>query len=172
MAVKEYFTTINKRTNVSRLGCSVCPLKNINDTLKVNSLSNQLMFKKKLTSYNKNHTNCDKSEITPTITRSKHNECYCNHMEHIKKKSYPKIVCSKRFKKPNLIDMDEDWLKEMMEFRRENWFDCHSDSFIDTTCIQHINHICKFIVLLISFISNLQPRYNNLDLIFLLIKLE
>lgn len=124
-----------------RLGCSVCYEKNT--TLIDNNLSNNLKLKKKKlvnnVTNNLKYNKCKKGEVISTL-KPQVNECYCNHMEHINKESSPKLICSKRFNTPN-IDIDEDWLKEISEFRRENWFDCHSD----LTIFKKVNSICKYI---------------------------
>lgn len=113
-----------------RIGCSVCSDKNT--TLIDDNSSNKLKLKTKNlgnnVTTNLKYNKCNKGEVISTL-KPQVNECYCNNMEHIKKESSSKLICSKRFNTPN-IDIDEDWLNEMLEFRRENWFDCHSNSTI------------------------------------------
>jgi len=139
MEIKEYSIAVDKNKKNNRIGCSVCKNKNTNDTLVLNSSSYKHWQESK---HFKNSTTktkykgCDKNKITPVI-KPKVNECYCNHMDQIKKEPLPKIICSKRFKLPSFIDIDEDWLNEIIEFRRENWFDCHADSFVDSILLNH-----------------------------------
>lgn len=149
MGINKYSIAIGENTKKSRLGCSVC-LKNNIDTLILNSSSNKLRNGKKLIKNNITNTKYkeyEKNKMIPVI-KSKMTECYCNHMEEIKKESLPKLICSKRFKTPNLISIDEDWLNEIKDFRRDNWFDCHSNSVIDLVSAQNIKPSCKYIILL------------------------
>lgn len=153
MADKEYSNVIGEDKVKSRYGCSVCPKKVTNGVLIVNSSSNsnkQLLNKKKngINDTNSKYKDNGKSKIITGIkSRSKVDECYCNHMEEIKKKYFPKVLCSKRFKIP-ILDVNEDWLNEITEFRRENWFDCHSDSFTDAICLNNINPSSEHIYIL------------------------
>lgn len=148
MEVKKYSLAVGKNKNNSRIGCTVCKKKNTDDILDLNFSNKQWHESKHLNNSTTKfkYKGCDQNKITPVI-KSKINECYCTHMEQIKEESFPKIICSKRFKLPNLINIDEDWLKEIIDFRRENWFDCHSDSFVDTVCIKNDNPFCKFTTL-------------------------
>lgn len=123
--------------NKSRIGCSVCKKKVPSDTL-VRHDSKRL----KNSTTKMKYKGCDQNKMTPVI-KPKVNECYCNYMEQIKNESFPKILCSKHLKLPSLIDVDEDWLNEIIDFRRENWFDCHSDSFVGSFYIQNDNPFCK-----------------------------
>lgn len=159
MAVEEYSNVTGLKKVKSRYGCSVCPKKVTNGTLIVNSSSINLLLNKK--NVNHNDTNSkyldnDKSKIKAIISEPKVNDCYCNHMEEIKKKLFPKVLCSKRFKIP-VLDIDEDWLNEISKFRRENWFDCHSDTFTDAICLKNINSSSEYIfILTINYIIKLK----------------
>lgn len=142
MEIKKYSIAVDKNKNHSRIGCTVCKNKITNDNLVLNSSSykhwqESKHFKNSITKTK--YEGCDKNKMTPVI-KPKVNECYCNYMDQIKKELFPKIICSKRFKLPSLIDIDDDWLNEIIEFRRENWFDCHADSFVDAISIQNVNH--------------------------------
>lgn len=146
MGVNEYSNNVCKNTKERRIGCSVCPKKNINVKLADNSSSNKPCLNRKCLKSNvtsTKHKEFEKSKITPTvILKPIIKECYCNHMEKIKKETFPRLICSKYFKIPNLID--KDWLHEIVEFRRENWFDCHSNSSIDANCVKNINPLCEY----------------------------
>lgn len=143
MQNKEYSTAVGRSTKTNRLGCSVCPKKIDNEN--VNSKSNNIWFERKRVKHNE----CEKSKITTAFpSRAKVNECYCDQMEQIKTLS-PKLICSKYLKMPNLTHVDKDWLNEIMEFRRENWFDCHSDLFNDNISIKNINSGCKYIIIFV-----------------------
>lgn len=141
MAVNENYIAVNKNTK-SRFGCSVCQKKNLEEPFFLNPCTNKLKLetKKKANDSNTEYKKCKQVPI-----QSK--ECYCNHMEQIQNKAIPRLICSKRHKTPNHIAIDNDWLNEMKEFRRENWFDCHSDSFVDTDFMKNINSLCKCIFL-------------------------
>lgn len=129
----------NEYSSHRRLGCSVCSKRN---TTLINNSSKNLRLEKKYleknVTTNLKYNKCEKSNIISTL-KLKDNECYCHHMENIKKEALPKLICSKRIKTP-YIDIDKDWLNDILEFRRENWFDCHSD----TTILKKVNRICKF----------------------------
>lgn len=125
-----------RQSTKSRLGCSVCLKKKYIDKL----------ARKQKHNYN-NNMQLRTNEKTPSvIPRPTFNECYCNYMQQMEKESFSKIVCSKSFKTPNLIDMDENWFNEIKEFRRDNWFDCHSDVFVDS---KSVKPLCKHILLLV-----------------------
>lgn len=149
-----------------RLGCSVCPKKAttkyklIDDNSSTNKLRHQRKDLKKsvTTKYNKS----EKSEIVPTV-RPKVNQCYCYNMEHIKREPPPKLLCSKRFENP-ITDNDETWLNEILEFRRENWFDCHSN----TTFPKNIYPICKYTYTIYSYVFIKLNRF-KLFLIYLIV---
>lgn len=132
----------------SRLGCTLCPKKNTDVKLVDNYSSNKpwLSIKcMKSNIINGKYKKNEKIEIKPTlISKPIIKECYCNHMEKIKKEIFPRLICSKHFKTANLIDIDKDWLHEIVEFRRENWFDCHSNLFSDTNCVQNINPLREY----------------------------
>lgn len=149
MRGNKYSIAVGDNTKKSRLGCSVC-LKNNTDTLIINSSSNKPWHGKKYLKnniINTKYKECEKNKTIPVI-KSKINECYCDHMEEIKKEVSPRLICSKRFITPNLIHIDEDWLNEIKDFRRDNWFDCHSDSVIDLIGTQNVKSLCKFNILL------------------------
>lgn len=155
MGVKEYSNNVCKNTKESRLGCSVCPKKNIDVKLVDNDSSNKPWFNRKCLKndvINTKFKHFEKSEITLTpIQKPLVKECYCYNMEKIKKGIFPRLICSKHFKTPNLIGIDKDWLHEIVDFRRENWFDCHSDLFFDANCIQNINPLCEYHNMVLEF---------------------
>lgn len=144
MGINEYSVSINKNLK-NRLGCSVCSKTNSNNSLEVNSSTNKLKFENKQKNSFKS-VNCNKCKKTSVLLKPKVNECYCHYMEHIKKPCFPKLICSKQFQTPNLLTVDKNWLDEIKKFRQENWFDCHSDSFIDATFLQNINSLRKCII--------------------------
>uniref|UniRef100_A0A2S2P872 Uncharacterized protein n=2 Tax=Schizaphis graminum TaxID=13262 RepID=A0A2S2P872_SCHGA len=132
---------LDKNIIKSRLGCSVCKKKVNNDTSIKNLSSKPWIDKRnlKINVVDKKCINCEYSKLTPTVTlNTKINECYCNHMEETKNETFPKLICSKRFKTPHLTDINEKWLNEIIEFRRQNWFDCHADLLNDGICVQNI----------------------------------
>ncbi|XP_015374514.1 PREDICTED: uncharacterized protein LOC107169314 isoform X2 [Diuraphis noxia] len=140
MRIKGYSTAPDLNTKKSRLGCSVCKKKIINDTPIENCSSKPWIDKKHIkNSVPVKTKNCEYIKLAPTDMLSpKIRECYCNYMEQKKIESFPKLICSKRFKTPHLTDINEKWLHEIIEFRRLNWFDCHADSLIDEICDQNI----------------------------------
>lgn len=140
----KYSSAVYQSTKNIRFGCTVCPKKNKNDTL-INSSSNKLWRDRNHLKNNVTNTINEKSKTSCTIRRPTVNECYCNSMERLKTESFPKLICSKHYKTPNLMDVNQDWLQEIIKFRHENWFDCHSDSFIDAMSVQNNNLICRFI---------------------------
>ncbi|KAE9531681.1 hypothetical protein AGLY_010887 [Aphis glycines] len=147
MGIQRFSIPMDKNRIKSRLGCSVCKKKINNDTSIKNSSSKPWIDKRNLENnvFDKKCINCNYNELTPTIKlKTKINECYCNHMEQLKNESFPKLICSKRFKTPHLTDVNETWLNEIIEFRRQNWFDCHADSFIDGFCVQNIIPLNSF----------------------------
>lgn len=150
MAVNENSDAVNKNTK-SRFGCSVCQKKNLKDSLFLNSWTNKLKLE---TKEKANDSNTEYEKCKQLLIQSK--ECYCNHMKQIQNKAIPRLICSKSYKTPNHIAVDNDWLNEMKEFRRENWFDCHSDSFFDTDFMTNINSLSKCI-----FVINL-PNSNKI----------
>lgn len=131
---------VNKNSK-SRLGCSVCQKTNFKDVFLVNSF-NKLKLGTKQKAIAMKFKKCE------SITSIPSKECYCSRMEQIQDKVIPRLICSKRYKTPSNIAIDYDWLNEMKEFRRENWFDCHSDSFVDTEFVKSINSLCKFIIVI------------------------
>ncbi|XP_060869479.1 uncharacterized protein LOC132944250 isoform X2 [Metopolophium dirhodum] len=141
MGVIEYSTASDLNIKKSRLGCSVCK-KKINNDKPIEHFSSkpwidQKHLKNKVS--DKKIRKCEYIKFSPCVTLSpKISECYCNRMEQTKNESFPKLICSKRFKTPHLTDVDEKWLNEIIEFRRQNWFDCHADSSIDGICVQNI----------------------------------
>lgn len=141
------YSAVGRSAKNNRLGCSVCPKKIDSENIILNSSSNNLYFERRCLKHNEH----EKSKLTSAfLSRAKVNECYCDQMEQIKT-SIPKLICSKYLKIPNLNHVNEDWLNEIIEFRHENWFDCHSDMFIDTTSIRNINSPCKYIIILVEF---------------------
>lgn len=151
--MKQYCALVDKNAK-SRLGCSVCSKKTSNDNSNVKSsfyktnVENKVLEKN--VTYKKHKEINGKSKRTPDfIDKPKINECYCNHMEPIKKEPFPKLICSKRFKTLDLVDIDEDWLHEIKEFRRENWFDCHADSLININSVKN-NRPCKCVVFVVK----------------------
>lgn len=150
MGGNKYSSALNQRIEKSRLGCTVCVKKNANDTL-VNHIEHVEMSSNKPwldRNHLKNKFTSTKNEKSTTPYKPSVNECYCNHMEQLKNEPFPRLICSKLFKTPNLINVDKNWLHEIIEFRRENWFDCHSDSFIDTMHVQNNKAFCKFIIII------------------------
>lgn len=137
MGFKENTISIGENKYKNRLGCSICLRKSTCDNLIINpSISKLHLANNYLESNEKKNK------------KKKHNECYCKHMEQIKEKSIPKLLCSKRYSNINRNGKEEDWFNDVITFRRENWFDCHSNNVIDSTCI---NPLCKYIVLTILF---------------------
>jgi len=149
MGVKEYSIYLDQNTKKKRLGCSVCK-KKINNDNSIENVSSKPWIEKRYLKNNvldKKLKNCELSNLSPTkIPRHKIKECYCNHMEQVQIESFPRLICSKRFKTPHLTDIDEKWFNEIIEFRRQNWFDCHAESFIDSTYVQNINPLSKCII--------------------------
>lgn len=141
MGVQGYSIASDLNTRKSRLGCSVCKKKINNDT-QIEHFSSKPWIDKKQIKNNvseKKLKNCEYIKLAPTVVLSpKISECYCNHMKQTKTESFPKLICSKRFTTPQLTDVDEKWLNEIIEFRRQNWFDCHADSFIDGISLQNV----------------------------------
>lgn len=138
---------LNKKNTRSRIGCTVCKKKNTNSTSNVSFLSHKKLAEKKKMkddmSKNYNGITSDKNVIKTEIElKPKKNECYCNYMELMKRESYPKLVCSQRFKTPNLVGIDKDWLNEIKKFRHENWFDCHADSLTHEIYLKNIIPQC------------------------------
>lgn len=150
MEVKEYSNNVCKNTKKSRIGCSVCQKKNFDVKLVDNYSSNKPWLNRKCLISNITNTkfkNVEKSEISPNLAlKPLIKECYCNNMEKIKIEIFPRLICSKSFKTPNLIDVDKDWLHDIVEFRRENWFDCHTNLFFDANSLQNINPLCEYIL--------------------------
>lgn len=145
MGVEEYSVSTNKNIK-SRLGCSVCLKSNSNNSFRVNSSDNKLKFEKKQKNnlISVNYNKCKKT--SSVLLKPRVNECYCHYMEHIKKPYFPKLICSKQFQAPNILNVDKDWLDEINKFRRENWFDCHSDSFIDAALLQNMKSLRMYII--------------------------
>lgn len=148
MGGNKYSNAVNQSTKNYRLGCTVCLKKNTNNSLINTSSSNKPWRDRNHLKNNVTNTKNEKSNTSCIIHRPSTNGCYCNHMEYLKNESFPRLICSKHFKTPDLIDVDHDWLHKIIEFRRENWFDCHSDSFIDALCVQNNNPFCKFFYIL------------------------
>lgn len=147
MGVKGYSVVSDLNTKKSRLGCFVCKTK-INNYTSTEHFSSKPWIEKKHLKNKVTDKKCRKCEyikLSPSVTSSpKISECYCNHMEETKNESFPKLICSKRFKSPHLTDVDEKWLNEIIEFRRQNWFDCHADLSIDGICVQNIISPSKY----------------------------
>jgi len=148
MRIKGYSTASDLNTKKSRLGCSVCK-KKLNDDTQIKNFSPKPGIDTKHINNNvseKKSKNCEYIKLAPTVKLSpKISECYCNHMKQTKDESFPKLICSKRFKTPHLTGVNEKWLVEMIEFRRQNWFDCHADSLIDGIYDQNIISLSKYI---------------------------
>jgi len=155
MRIKGYSTASDLHTKKSRLGCSICKTKIINDTQNQNCSSKPWIDKKHIkTNVSENTKNCEYIKLAPTsILSPKVRECYCNHMEQKKNESFSKLICSKRIKTPHLTDVNEKWLNEMIEFRRLNWFDCHADSLFDGICDQNIIPLSKYIGHIFMFLK-------------------
>lgn len=157
MGVKEYCNNECKNTKESRVGCSVCPKKDIDVKLVDNYSPNKPWLNRtflKSNIINTKFKNFEKREVLPTlILKPNIKECYCNNMEKIKKEICPRLICSKNFKSPNLIDIDKDWLHEIVEFRRENWFDCHSNLFFDANSLQNINLLREYLLYAIKIFN-------------------
>lgn len=134
MDIEEYSTSKMK----CRLGCSVCLTRNTSDHLVINSSINKLCLGN---NENKKQQNkCDKCKIIPMNID---HECYCNRIKHVKKESIPKLICSKHYSNLNHNDKEKNWFNEIIEFRRENWFDCHSN-INNVTYLKDINPLCKY----------------------------
>jgi hypothetical protein len=147
MGENKYSSAVNQSIEKSRLGCSVCLKKNTNDTL-INHIDISPNKPWRDRNHLKNNVSITKNEKCITLCKPTINECYCNHMEQLKNEPFPRLICSKLLKTPNLINVDKKWLHEIIEFRRENWFDCHSDSFIDPMFVQNNKPFCKFIIII------------------------
>lgn len=169
MRIKGYSTASDLNTNESRLGCSVCK-KKINYDNPIENFSSKPRIDKKHIKNNvseKKSKNCEYIKLAPTVILSpKINECYCNHMKQTKNESYPKLICSKRFKTPHLTDVNEKWLIEMIEFRRLNWFDCHADSLIDGICDPNIIPLSKHIGHTFTFFKLLTLNIKQIGILF------
>lgn len=149
MRLNNYSIGLDKNTRSSRLGCSVCKKKVNNDTSIEHLSSKPWIDKRNLKNVsNEKLKNCEYNKLTPSIIlRPSGNECYCNHMEQTRNVSFPRLICSKQFKTPHQTDVDKKWLHEIIEFRRQNWFDCHTESFINGNCVQNINPLSKYIII-------------------------
>ncbi|XP_050546613.1 uncharacterized protein LOC126908511 isoform X5 [Daktulosphaira vitifoliae] len=137
------------------LGCSVCSKytqssynRNPDSTFlhtSQNKFSN-IIFDEKETKLKKIKNNLNQN--------SKFNsQCYCIYMPINKTKTQSKHICSKICEVSKISTTDDSWLNQIINFRRDNWFECHANFFFNDIDLNRVNKLC--------FLSNTNCSVEN-----------
>lgn len=121
-----------------RLGCSVCSKYTKSSTYR-NHFSTSNSKKISESTFDEKGIKFQKIKRNPQKNTKIKSQCYCTSMVINKTETQFKHICSKMCEHLKVSSTDDSWLNEMINFRRDNWFECHANPFFNDINLCKIN---------------------------------